>query len=444
MPEIAIEFAPHKHQRELIDYFRKGGRKAVACWHRRAGKDRVATFIESMLAFQRVGLYWHALPEYAQARKAVWEAITRDGQRLIDTAFPPQVVARRNEQEMRLELVNGSVWQVVGMDRIDSLVGTNPVHVTDSEAAIRREHAWDYIRPILAENNGTECHISTPRGYNHFHRLCDYAARTEGWFYSHRTVEDTGLISPQALADERAQMPDELFRQEFYCDFSAANVGAVLGRYLEAAEREGRITAVLPTDAPVYWSCDLGYRDTTAFWCWQVVPGGFHLIDHVEASGLDAEEWIDRIRAMPYVVGKIWLPHDARAKTIATRHSVAEQFARAFGANLVGVIPQSKIPDRINAARVVMPRCWFDAGRCAKGLEALRAWSYDVDERTGVYSRIPRHDWASHSGDGFSYGAQVLRQMVVTTPRPRPVARGPETIGEWIERTTDDGPRWDI
>ena len=123
MTEIVISFDARPYQRPVIDFFRKGGKKACEIWHRKAGKDRVATFIESELAFKRVGLYWHALPKYEDARKVIWDAITPDGKRLIDVNFPKEIVKKRLDHEMKLELVNGSIWQPVGADNYDSLVG---------------------------------------------------------------------------------------------------------------------------------------------------------------------------------------------------------------------------------------------------------------------------------------------------------------------------------
>lgn len=164
MAEVRISFKARPYQQEVIKWFRGGGKRAVCVWHRRAGKDRTATFIESELACKRVGLYWHALPEYAQARRVIWDAITKDGQKLIDISFPPAIVRKKHEHEMKIELINGSIWQPVGADNFNSLVGSNPVHVTYSEYALMAPAAREYLRPIIAENDGSELFISTPRG----------------------------------------------------------------------------------------------------------------------------------------------------------------------------------------------------------------------------------------------------------------------------------------
>lgn len=423
--EIRIRFPARPYQQEVIDWFRGGGKRAVEVWHRRAGKDRTATFIESELACKRVGLYWHALPEYAQARRVIWDAITRDGQRLIDVSFPEAIVKKRHEHEMKIELINGSIWQPVGADNFNSLVGSNPVHVTYSEYALMNPQAREYLRPIIAENDGSELFISTPRGYNHFHELYEFARESDLWHTSRLSVYDTGVIPDAVLEEERKTMPEELFRQEFECDFSAANVGAILGRWVEQAEKEGRVSDEVefdPLGAGLVISSDIGRRDTATWWFWQPRADGFALVDYDEDSGMDADEWASRLteKLQGRKVDKIWLPHDAKAKTFSAKYSAIEIFLNRFGSEVMRIVPLTSKGDRINAGRKVMPHCHFAKTACAKGLMGLRAWSFEWNQETRQFSREPKHDWASHSGDGFSYGAQVLREHIVEREVKKP------------------------
>ena len=425
MAEVRISFKARPYQQEVIKWFRNGGKRAVCVWHRRAGKDRTATFIESELACKRVGLYWHALPEYAQARRVIWDAITKDGQKLIDISFPPAIVRKKHEHEMKIELINGSIWQPVGADNFNSLVGSNPVHVTYSEYALMAPAAREYLRPIIAENDGSELFISTPRGYNHFHDLYEFARTSEHWHTSRLSVHDTNVIPASVLDEERKTMPEELFRQEFECDFSAANVGAILGRWVEQAEKDGRITDDVdydPEGAGLVISSDIGRRDTSTWWFWQPRADGFALVDYDEDSGLDAEEWCERLkeRLAGRKLDNIWLPHDARAKTFSAKHSAIEIFLHAFGGDKMRIVPNASKGDRINAARKVMPHAYFHKTRCHKGLMGLRAWSFEWNQDTRQFSREPKHDWASHPGDGWSYGAQIMQEHIVKKPVIRP------------------------
>ena len=454
MAEVRIRFPAREYQKPVIEWFRNGGKRACEVWHRRAGKDRTATFIESELACKRVGLYWHALPEYAQARRVIWDAITKDGQKLIDISFPPAIVKKKHEHEMKLELINGSIWQPVGADNFNSLVGSNPVHVTYSEYALMNPQAREYLRPIIAENDGSELFISTARGYNHFYDLAQFAKDSPLWHYSLLTVDDTGVIPPEVLEEERKTMPEELFRQEFMCDFSAANVGAILGRWVEQAEKDGRVSDDVeydPNGAGLVISSDIGRRDTATWWFWQPRADGFALVDYDEDSGLDADEWSDRLaeRIGGRKCERIWLPHDAKAKTFSAKYSAIEIFLKRFGSEVMRIVPLTGKGDRINAGRKVMPHCWFAKTACAKGLAGLRAWSFEWNMETRQFSREPKHDWACFHPDTkvlTRYGTRRIMDLPqngeVLTPCGWKTYQGPRITrrnAQLVEVTFKDG-----
>lgn len=422
--EVVIPLKLRPWQRPLIDYFRarrNAGLDAHASViaHRRAGKDRASLFIEleEMLASPRE--VWHALPEYAQARKVIWDALTDKGERLIDVAFPPAIRRRKNDTEMSVELVTGSLWRLVGADNFNSLMGANPRHVTFSEFALTRPQSREFVRPILAANGGTELTITTPRGYNHAFQRHELAKKQTDWYHGFHPVSQTHLVPQSVLDTERASMPAELYAQEWECSFSAANVGSILGSRVEAAEKEGRVSPEVTwqVDQPVILSSDIGFRDASAFWFWQARPGGFALIDYAEESGLDADDWIVKLRTYAYTYGEVWLPHDALAKTFATKRSALERFmAAGFKARLV---PQVAKAHRVNAARMILPQCRVNSITCERGLEVLRNWSYKWDDIRRVFSQDPDHDEYSHGGDAFSYGAVVMKPQLAPEPEKR-------------------------
>lgn len=416
---LPANFEPRRYQLPLMKYFDGGGKRAVVCWARRMGKDRTLLSIASKLAFERVGLYWHCLPTLRQAKRAVWDNITSDGKQLMRSTFPDQIVAKRNEVEMKVELINGSVIQLVGADNYDSLVGANPVHVTFSEFALTHPKAWDLVRPILRENGGSAAFISTPRGYNDFHRLLEYARQDSTWFSEVLDVVGSGVMTDADVAAEiKAGMPEELARQEFYCDFSAANVGSILGSRIEQAQKDGRIhDDVLrdPHGPEPELILDIGYSDATAVWCVQRRPDGFAVLGYDEDTGLDAQEWITRFTRSGWSaesIGRVWLPHDARAKTFATGRSVQEQFKGA--GYRVQITPSISKTDQINAARTVMRKCQFNRTACADGLRMLRDWQFQYNEERRTFSDKPDHNYASHCGDAFAYFAVALQ----TSPPP--------------------------
>jgi phage terminase large subunit len=439
---------PRGYQLPAWSYLENGGRHAELVWHRRSGKDEVALHRTACAAFERQANYWHMLPEYAQARKAIWDAVNpHTGRKRIDEAFPLELRKTTRNQEMLIEFCNGSTWQVVGSDAFNSLVGSAPAGIVYSEWALSNPAARAYLRPILAENNGWQVFITTPRGRNHAHTTLKAAEKLmragQDAFAQILSANDTGALSPEKLAVELAAYIADFgedygrakFEQEYLCSFDAANLGAILARQIGIAEKEGRVSDDVefdPYGAPIEISADIGRRDTATWYFWQPLVGGFAVFDYDGGFGIDAEEWCDRLAAKlgqyrlegrHTPLGKIWLPHDARAKTFAAKHSTIEIFAKKFGADRVAITPEVKRADRINAARTVVRRVKFNATRCEPGLDGLRAWSYEWDETRKQFSSEPKHDWASHDGDGFSYGCVVMQQAAPPSPPPQ-AARG--------------------
>lgn len=422
MPEFRIDggMVPRPYQRHYMAARDDDCKFLVWVMHRRGGKDRTALAQACKDAFKRTGLYWHCLPTLKQGRKAVWDNITAQGTNLITQTFPREIVRKKIEDEMKIELINGSIVQIVGSDNFNALLGANPVHVTFSEWSTSDPRAYDFVRPILRENNGSVSFIYTPRGYNHGWKTLEVAKKLPGAFCAVMSINNTGVLTDADIELERAMgMPEELIQQEYYCDFSVANVGAIVGRLMAQAERDGRINAdaIHSIGSRIVVSSDLGYRDAAAFWFWQMRRGGFDLIHYDEASGLDADDWVDRLKAIGYEIDTLYLPHDAKAKTMATKHSVIEVFSQHFRCEMV---PKSKLQDRINAARVILPRCNFHVDNCARGIDALRAWQFKWDEERKVFSSEPDHDWSSHGADAFSYGAQMVAEQVIPASKPKP------------------------
>jgi len=420
----AIE--PRAYQVPVFEYWQERSQpgRAVEVWARRCGKDLTYASVAAMLSYERKGLYLHFLPEFAHARRTLWDGFDNDGNRFIDTVFPKELRKATREDDMRIELHNGSVWQLGGSDQYDRWVGGNPIWTCFSEFALSHPKAWELMRPILKNNGGHAAFISTPRGYNHLHSQLEIAKREPNWRWSHLTAIDAGVMTEDDIIEEmRLGMPEELARQEYRCDFSAANVGAILGHYIEAAERAGRVSLEPVWDmdgAGIVISSDIGFSDTACFWFWQPCPGGFNLVDYAEGNGLDAEQWIEELQRKPWPIDAFWLPHDARAKTFQSRHSVIEQFVKAYGSDKIKVAPAMRSQDKINAARSVLPKCRFDAAACAQGLLGLRDWSFAYNAETKTWSKEPKHDWASHPSDAFCYGAAMLRDYV---PKVQPRQR---------------------
>lgn len=414
-------FTPRSYQRKYMAYFDGGGKRAMWVVHRRGGKDLTAMHQTVKEMHRRRGAYWHVYPSFSQARKAVWEAFTNDGQRIIDQVFPRELVARRNEHEMFVELKCGSIWRLLGSDKIE-VVGAGPVGVVFSEYAVAKPKAADLISPMLMENNGWESYITTPRGRNHAFKLYNAAKQDSRWFCDLQTLFNTKAYDPEAtLAAERARgRPEALIRQEYLCDWTAANVGSVWGDLVEALERTGGVAEFDTPSDGVFTSFDLGHTDATGIWFWRINESRcVDIIDHYEAHGRPMSHYFDVVDDKGYSYVKHWLPHDARAKTLQTGSSILEQSLQHWPGK-VAITPNLSVADGIQAGRWLLQQPLRIHSRCGEGVEALRQYHYQYDEDTRAFSVKPEHDWSSHTADAFRYLALVVKYgEMVTRPAPK-------------------------
>ena len=436
MVKLPHDFTPRDYQKELMQFYEpadrpggKGGKLGVAVWHRRAGKDLVALEVGARASQRRRGSYWHCLPTYAQAKKAIWNGFRSDGKPIISSCFPDEMLRKApNDSEMMLSLRNGSTWQLVGSDAIDTLVGANPVGVIFSEYALTMPGSWDLIRPILAQNGGWALFIGTPRGENHFYDLYKLASKRPDMYCRRLTVEDTGVLTKEDVQRERENgMPDAMIRQEFYCDFTAANVGSVYGDLLEQLELAGEIRSFTSPVDGCFTTWDLGIADSTAIWIWRLRDRGVEVVDYIEANGKPFSYFIDEVEKRPYEYIYHWLPHDARARTLVTGAS-CEDAARSRWGSKVKIGPQLSVPDGIQAGRWLLqqPGTRFHSRCVDRGLLALRAYHYEVTQQGNhyTYSKKPEHDWSSHGADAWRYVGCVMR-VTEWAQRPAEVARPP-------------------
>lgn len=406
---VPVDWRPRPYQMPLWSFLEKGGKRAVAVWHRRAGKDATSLNWTVVSAFKRPGIYWHLLPTYNQGRKIVWDGRTKEGKPFLD-AWPVDAIKNRNNTEMKLELENGSIWQVVGTDNVDRLVGANPVGCVFSEYSLQDPRAWDYVRPILAENGGWAVFIYTPRGRNHGHDILEMAQRNPKWFSQVLSVDDTKILSAEAIEEERsAGMPEEVVQQEFFCSFDAALVGSYYGDQMAKALEEDRITDVpYEPRLEVHTAWDLGVGDSTAIWFYQVHGYEVRVIDYYEASGEGLPHYAKILKEKDYVYGNHYGPHDLEVRDFSSGVS-RKQTAAALGIKFK-IVPKLSIEDGIDAVRSLLRRCVFDDDRCHRGIEALRQYKKSWNDKMRCYNSHPDHDWTSHAADAFRYLAVSLRE----------------------------------
>jgi phage terminase large subunit len=422
-------WSPRPYQRAVWDYLQAGGKRAFLLWHRRSGKDELCLRFAFEAATRRVGNYWYLLPQQEHARKAIWRAVDpHKGKRRIDLAFPLSARATTRENEMMIELKNGSTWQVLGSDNYNALVGSPPVGIVLSEWALSDPQAWSYLAPALEENGGWAVFNGTPRGPNHAKTLFEYADSNPDWFAERLTADETNVFTPAQL--ERIQQESialygedhglAIFEQEYMCSFDAAVLGTYYGGEMAAAERDGRISNVLYDPAVrVITAWDLGIGDSTAIWFVQIVGKEIHVIDYYEAAGQGLTHYVHMLANKPYFYDRHILPHDVQARelgigTTRLEHLESLGLRRGFHGP-IEIAPKQQDEEGINAVRMLIPRCWFDATKCRKGVEALKLFRTEWDEANRVFRRKPLHDWTSHAADAFAYLALVINDLV--TPR---------------------------
>jgi len=433
--ELPSNWTPRPYQLPVWKYLHDGGKRAVTRWHRRAGKDDVFLNWTAMSAVERVGNYWYMLPLFAQARKSMWDAVTErkiDGKSAaktrMDWAIPEGLRKNVNQQEMKITLINGSTIQLVGSDSFNSLVGSPPVGLVFSEYAISNPSAWAYLMPILEENGGWACFNSTPRGKNHFQKICMMAEDRAEWFYDTRTVDDTAIFTPTQMENIRQELyaqygqefGEAMFQQEYYVSFEAAVIGAIWADCIEKLRFNGRICSV-PHDPkyPVHTAWDIGKKDSTAIWFFQVVGQDIHVINFHQSNHKEIDFYCDEvlrynITSLGYRYGSQWLPHDATQDRLGQGgKTILQQFIDHGKRGDLGKfkrIPSVSRESGIQAARATFPRCKFDEALCDDGIEALKFYHHAYDDEKKIFSDQPVHDWASDPADAFRYLSLVWKE----------------------------------
>ncbi len=309
-----------------------------------------------------------------------------------------------------------------GADNPDALRGIYLDGVVLDEYADMDPRVWsEIIRPALADRQGWAVFIGTPKGRNAFYELWRRSQSEAGWFSLMLRASETNLIEDGELALARRDLTQEQYAQEFECSFEAAIVGAYYGQLMAEAERDKRIAGVPcePT-AQVWTSWDLGIRDATAIWFAQIVGREVRIIDYYEASGVDLSHYVRHIVSRPYIYAGHIVPHDAKAKELGTGKSRLEVL-ESLGLKNITIAPFHRIEDGINAVRVLIPKCWLDATKCARGVDALKLYRSTVDDKMHdpagrpVLKPQPVHDWTSHAADSFRYLAMTLDRKVSVT-----------------------------
>ena len=418
--KIPYNFTPREYQKKIFNAIDDGFLRIIQIWHRRAGKDKTDVNVIAREIFKTIGAYYYVFPTYSQGKKVLWNGADKDGMRFLDH-FPKETRMRTLDNEMLIEFKNGSIFQVIGSDNIDSIVGTNPRGVVFSEYSLQDPQVWDYIRPILAENGGWAIFNYTPRGQNHAKELLDYAKTDPAnWFISNLTVDDTQAISKEVLDQERKEYiakngDDGIFLQEYFNSFTAALIGSYYAKLIERMEIEGRVKEVLyDENLPVHTWWDLGVNDAMSIGFFQQSKTDWRMIDYIENSGEGLRWYITEMGKKGYIYGKHYAPHDIVVREMGTGRSrleVAKELGLKFetitkeDGTLKSAVPMLPREDGIDAVRRRLATLYIDKVKCDRLIRALRNYHKEYDEANKVYRNSPKHDWSSNGADMVRYWA---------------------------------------
>jgi phage terminase large subunit len=407
MAEVKTITIGYRPRGDFKDFHNRTQRWACLVAHRRAGKT--VACINDLIRRAYVdnkdnGRYAYIAPYHSQAKSIAWDYLLR---------FTQDVRSNANASELWVELFNGARIRLFGADNPDALRGMYLDGVILDEVADMRPRVWgEIIRPLLADRSGWAVFIGTPKGHNFFYEIWKTSQVSESWFSKSIRASVSGLLAKDELEDAARGMSEDQYEQEFECSFEAAILGAYYGKELRVLEDAGRLCKVDYDPAlPVFTAWDLGYHDDTAIFFYQVTHTEIHVIDYYSGSGLAIEDYANQVLQKPYKYEKHYLPHDARAKTLASGgKSIIEQLIGYFGLNKMDIVPMLTIQDGIQAARVMLPRVWFDKENVGDAVELLKQYQREWDDDKKTFRDKPRHDHTSHSADAFRMMAVAWKE----------------------------------
>ena len=404
--QVTLPFAPRPWQVPLVN---DKAKRIVAVVHRRAGKSTALMWrgIRRCLVERRpLPRVVHILPYGVMwSRTGLWDALTQ--------AVRDIPGAEVRKASMSIAFANGAVFQCGGADNPDSWRGGYADEcIIDEFDDTPQTMVPLVIEPMLADRDGTLVRSGTPKGRGLLQTAYDRARVTVGYSTYLLDYTKTDALSIEAIARLREEMSEEEFEQELMCSFNAPNSGSYYGKILDQAERDGRICAVSHDPALKVWTAwDLGIDDATAIWCVQITRGGeWRLIDYIEDSGAGLDHYVRLLQQRPYVYERHLLPHDAEVRELGSGRSRTETL-HSLGVRPTRTVRQHSIADGINAVRMVLPRAWFDAERCAKGIHALRHYRREWNEAAQTWRSAPVHDHASHGADAMRYLCLGVREV---------------------------------
>lgn len=400
MPKIHLKYQPRA---AFLPFHNRKARFATLVCHRRAGKtvaavnDLIIGALECPLPRPQLA---YIAPTYGQAKRIAWEYVKQ---------FAEPLISQVHESELRVTLKNEAKIFLLGAEKADALRGMYlDGAILDEFAQIRPSAVSQVILPSLSDRQGWLVYTGTPTGKNHFYDAFRKAESDPAWFSLLLKASQSGIIPQEELDMIRGQMDDSDYLQEFECSFDAALKGAIYGAEMERAENEGRIKEyALDPNLPVDVVCDLGFADDTVLGFFQQGPSGILLHEIYSNNEMEWDSYLDEMDNRD--VREVYLPHDARAKNLQTGRSIVEQTIRR--GYRPRIVPDHKLRDGIAATRKLLPFLFWNRPLCSGGIEAMKSYRREWDDKLNCYRDRPVHDWTSHVADMVRYLSVVFTNL---------------------------------
>ena len=407
---IEIPYKPREHQLKVHELL-EGKRFAVVVAHRRFGKTVAALnhlIREAVLNEKETPRYAYIAPTYGQAKRVAWDYLVK---------YTTPLGGTNNISELRVDFWGRRI-QLYGSDNPDSLRGQYFDGVIIDEVGDQNPKIWtDIVRPALTDRKGWCLFIGTPKGHNHFKELRDMAEKEDGWGLLEFKASETGVVDDTELKAAKNEMGEDKYRQEFECSFDAAVEGSYYGTMLNELEDKKHMQEIPREElSRTFTAWDLGMGDSTSIWVAQLVGTEVRLLDYYENHGVGLDHYVKWIKDNDYLKAEHILPHDVRVRELGTGKSRMEMLEEA-GLE-VKIAPRMGLDDGIQAVRRLLPRCWFNVPKVQIGLNCLRNYRRDYDEKRKIFYERPLHDWSSHGSDSFRYLALGLDEGHSTWSKP--------------------------
>lgn len=407
---IEIAYKPREQQLAIHDLM-DSKRFGVVVAHRRMGKTVSAInhlIKDAVLNQKDAPRYAYIAPTYGQAKRVAWDYLVKYAEPLGGT---------QNITELRVDFWGRRI-QLYGSDNPETLRGQYFDGVILDEIGDQNPKIWtDIVRPALADRKGWCLFIGTPKGHNHFKELRDRAETEDGWGLLEFKASETGVVDDTELKAAKNEMGEDKYRQEFECSFDAAVEGSYYGQILNELEEKKHMQEIPREElSRTFTAWDLGMGDSTSIWVAQLVGSEIRLIDYYENHGVGLDHYVKWIRDNDYEKAEHILPHDVRVRELGTGKSRMEMLEEA-GLE-IKIAPRMSLDDGIQAVRRLLPRCWFNVPKVQIGLNCLRNYRRDYDEKRKIFYERPLHDWSSHGSDSFRYLALGLDEGNSTWSKP--------------------------